>query len=68
MEGRVDLKPERCMACGQCLDICESGALQITSKAHGYARVEKDESKCTNCFKCLTDIDCSGNAFVWVKD
>jgi ferredoxin len=64
-KSKVEFKPENCMACGQCIEICRHGALSVVSKAHGYSRVEKDDSKCVNCFDCMTEIDCSGGCFVW---
>jgi len=64
MANKVIFKPELCLACGQCLEVCKHGALSVVAKTFGYSRVEKDDSKCVNCMDCMTEISCSGDAFV----
>jgi ferredoxin len=61
----IKLDKESCQACGQCLDVCNSGALHIKSSP-GHARVSYNEKLCTGCKNCLHDVDCPGEALRWM--
>jgi len=64
-KSKVGFKPELCISCGICLEVCRHGALKVVGKDHGYSRIEKDDSKCMNCFDCMTEMECPGDAFFW---
>lgn len=42
-----------CTGCGLCKNICPSDAISIKLDNEGFLKYEIDESKCTNCGKCL---------------
>lgn len=49
----LSYQPERCIACGACMKVCEPGAL--TADAHGRAIL--DRQRCTHCGKCAPQCD-----------
>lgn len=55
----MGIRTEDCIACGQCVEVCEFKALYFVS-THGYAQVKFDPKKCVQCGDCLK-VDCPGD-------
>lgn len=52
--ARVD--EELCLACGECLDVCQPGALRYTTEEemrHRLYGMVVDEGKCNGCGMCM---------------
>ncbi len=45
---QIRIAREKCLGCGECIDICESGALTIMD-----GRISFDHMNCTDCMKCV---------------
>ena len=64
MKGRIEIREERCKACGLCIEYCPKGILEFSEKFNlkGYTpvRVKKGkEDECTGCATCaLVCPDC----------
>ena len=55
---------EKCMACGQCVEVCTGEAIDIDTsrkKTGGYLNYVIDQKLCVNCGECLK-VDCPGGA------
>lgn len=48
MEPELILRPERCIGCGACLEVCEHGAI-----FHDGERIVTDRGRCTACGACV---------------
>jgi ferredoxin len=55
-----------CISCGQCIEFCEQGAIEIKS-THGYGQAVIKKEKCIKCGLCLV-FDCPGDAIVCVNE
>jgi ferredoxin len=43
----------KCTACGQCVEVCAAGAIEVSEEAEPpYPRMAIDEKKCISCFCC----------------
>lgn len=58
----ITVDNKKCMSCGQCEDICSTGAIQYVAL---YGLYKFDMIKCKRCMKCITELECPGNA---IKD
>jgi 2-oxoglutarate ferredoxin oxidoreductase subunit delta len=54
--SKAKVDPEKCKACGLCMDTCAKGAISMTDEINtrGYKHVAVDESKCIGCGICYT--------------
>lgn len=59
---KIEIKTNDCMACGQCMDVCPTGAIEINDSGQGYNGCIINQEKCIQCGECL-DIGCPGDAF-----
>ncbi|HTY52938.1 MAG TPA: DUF362 domain-containing protein [Methanomicrobiales archaeon] len=57
------LVPDRCRGCGNCVDVCPAGALEL-----GEERVSLDKEKCIGCGECMTVCLQSAIEFDWTVD
>lgn len=57
----MQIKDDKCLACGQCLEYCEQGAIKIREEREGYGNCYIDQDICIDCKACL-DFECPGNA------
>ena len=55
-----------CMACGQCVEYCITGAIDIKSDTGGYAQAVINQELCVQCGVCLT-VDCPADAIKEVE-
>ena len=51
---------DKCIACGQCVEICPNGAIDYTARK-GYASATILQAVCVECGECLK-FDCPGEA------
>ena len=56
-----------CMACGQCLEYCRTGAIDIKSDTGGYAQAEINQELCVQCGACLK-VDCPADAIKEIEE
>jgi pyruvate formate lyase activating enzyme len=55
----------RCFTCGDCLDVCQSGALRIERAGEqSDARIQWDPRACERCGRCVET--CASGAFQWI--
>ena len=59
---KITINQKDCMACGQCEEICSTGAIYPYLEGAGYNGCQIDQDKCIQCGECL-DIGCPGEAF-----
>ncbi|WP_296897478.1 glycyl-radical enzyme activating protein [Thiohalocapsa sp.] len=52
MKPELILRPERCIGCGACLEVCEQGAILWRSGQDGE-RIVTDRERCTACGDCV---------------
>jgi len=52
MKPELILRPERCIGCGACLEVCEHGAILLRSGQNGE-RIVTDRERCTACGDCV---------------
>ena len=49
--------PEKCCACGACLNICPKDAISFQADKYGFQFPVIDESQCVGCGKCVSVCD-----------
>jgi ferredoxin len=48
---KMKIDQEKCIGCGQCVDVCDVGAVQVQTTT-GYGSFYIDEGICIDCGEC----------------
>jgi len=65
---KVIIEKDRCISCGQCQDVCETGAMQVDMEDLGaYKGYKVDQEECTKCMSCIKFLECPGEAIKVLK-
>jgi ferredoxin len=60
-ERYVEVDPDKCKCCGDCVPVCPFGLFTRESDRKAYV----DQSLCPDCWKCINDVYCPLDAIIY---